>query len=165
MAERELAAELAWSRRAGPARALSREETHVELRHVHLPKLADADLVTWDVDEATVVETATPATDERTFDRGVSEGDEWDDVLAHDPDGRRRSVLTILESRGGSLGRADLAHEVAAREADGEPSTETVEEVLVTLHHVHLPKLEAAGLVEYDAAEGTASSTDHRGSQ
>lgn len=45
------------------------------------------------------------------------------------------------------------------RDSDGEPDAEA--DLLVTLHHVTLPALEAAGLVAYDAERGTVTGTDH----
>lgn len=164
--ERELASELAGPPGAGPDRMRSRREAHIQLRHVHLPKLADAGFVTWDEDDATVTVADHPAVYDRTF-VPVDERDDDDgtDVVEDAPNGRRRTVLTVLESRDGPQERADVAREVAGREAEGEPSFEAVEEILVSLHHVHLPKLAHAGLVEYDPDEGTVSTTANRGRQ
>lgn len=65
-------------------------------------------------------------------------------------DERRRTVLVVLEERG-SISRRGLASAVAEREVPGEPKPDAVEEVLIALHHVHLPRLAAAGLLEYDS--------------
>lgn len=60
---------------------------------------------------------------------------------------RRRAVLTHLRDRGeGVVSLGDLATAVA-----GECSEAPRSDVEVQLHHVDLPKLEAAGLVHYDA--------------
>lgn len=70
-------------------------------------------------------------------------------ILASD---RRRVVLDVLETRCGPLDLDEVAALVAAEEHDfGNPTDETVERTAVSLHHVHLPKLEAAGVVRYDA--------------
>lgn len=168
--EEELAARVARSSGAGTAPTTSREEAHVRLRHVDLPKLADAGLVAWDEDDGTVTAAAYPPPYDGTglHDSAFGRVDEREDdegtaVAVNVPEGRRGAVLTILESRNAPQRRDDLAREVAAREADGEPSTEVVEEVQVTLHHVHLPKLDDAGLIDYDADEGMVSATDHGG--
>jgi DNA-binding transcriptional ArsR family regulator len=62
---------------------------------------------------------------------------------------RRRHVLSYLRERTGSVSVDDLASQVIARELlEGGPvDPESVE---ATLRHVHLPKLDAAGLLEYD---------------
>lgn len=77
----------------------------------------------------------------------------------------RRQLLRILYERApDSLTRRDLAtcfipgsHE---NPEDLEPS-EAVQQVLLTLHHTHLPKLEAAGLIDQDSDRGTVTITDH----
>lgn len=62
---------------------------------------------------------------------------------------RRRTVLSVLAGRSGPLDVRELARAVAERGHD-DPSDEVVEDVHVTLHHVHLPKLAAVSLVDYD---------------
>lgn len=70
-------------------------------------------------------------------------------VLASD---RRRVALDVLDTRRGPLDLDDLAALVAAEEHDRDtPTDKTVEQTAISLHHVHLPKLEAAGVVRYDA--------------
>lgn len=76
---------------------------------------------------------------------------------------RRRTVLTILADRQSSMGIKELATAVAAREKETAPATlseSTVHEVHVTLHHVHLPKLDDVALVDYDRDERTVETTD-----
>lgn len=72
------------------------------------------------------------------------------DALA---DQHRRHVLSCLLEEGRAIGLVDLAWAIAEHEADG-PGTdiaaETVREIETSLYHVHVPKLEAAGVVEYD---------------
>lgn len=70
-------------------------------------------------------------------------------VLAHSR--RRRILALLLEHR--SLTVADVADELAAAEADAplsETAPQTVTDVYVTLHHVHVPKLVDSGLIEHD---------------
>lgn len=66
-------------------------------------------------------------------------------------DERRRLVLAVLRERDAPVSESELARFVAAREAEDSPNATTPadrERVQLTLHHVHLPHLEAAGLVE-----------------
>lgn len=77
--------------------------------------------------------------------------------LVADP--RRRHVLrSLLETESESMALRDLAGEVAARE-HAEPPAEvsdiTRERTSITLHHNHLAKLDATGLVGYDRADHT----------
>jgi len=66
-------------------------------------------------------------------------------------DGRRRFVIGALESCGGSLALADLAAEVADRDEGTDASvSEHVRRVEIELYHVHVPKLAAVGLVQFD---------------
>lgn len=86
--------------------------------------------------------------------------DELFDVLT---EARRRSVLSILEGRRTSMEVEELAHAVAVRENDVASATvseATAHEVHVTLHHVHLPKLDEATLVNYDRDDRTVAPTD-----
>jgi len=69
---------------------------------------------------------------------------------------RRRLALAVLEKRSSRLDLADLAADVAERERG---SDATVREVRIDLHHAHLPKLAAAGVVDYDPATHTVAPT------
>ena len=56
------------------------------------------------------------------------------------------------------MAAADLAVEVAAREAEttvDEVTLEIVKRVHLSLHHSHVPKLADANLVRFDADRGT----------
>lgn len=72
------------------------------------------------------------------------------DVLAHQ---RRRAALGCLVDHSQAIALADLAQDVAVRENE-EPITEIpkaeIQEIRLVLYHQHLPKLVAAGAVEYD---------------
>lgn len=59
---------------------------------------------------------------------------------------RRRAVLATLDDRAASVDLDDLAAQVATQEGD-EADTDQIK---ITLHHVHLPKLADAGVIEYD---------------
>ena len=66
---------------------------------------------------------------------------------------RRRAVLRHLRREGGTVRVHDVAEQVAAREHDTPVQALTPaerERVSVSLYHSHLPKLDEAGVVEYD---------------
>lgn len=69
-------------------------------------------------------------------------------------DPRRRHVVDVLEDRSTPVSLDDLASRLAMRERsmDGDGTANaTVEDVAISLHHVHLPRLASAGIVIYDA--------------
>lgn len=69
-------------------------------------------------------------------------------LLEHD---RRKSTLSVLKSAGGAESFDDLVTDVAATEGFSfPPSDEHSEDVAVSLHHCHLPKLAESDLVNYD---------------
>lgn len=71
------------------------------------------------------------------------------DVLA---DERRRHVLYyLIEHAGGEAGVADVAAHLRSVESSA-PSADP-ETIRTELHHRHLPRMEEAGLVDYDAPE------------
>lgn len=77
------------------------------------------------------------------------EGDQLSEVLAALADRRRRYALYYLRECGGANVDA-VAERVVALERERTDADPTVEQVRTMLHHVHLPALRAAALVEYD---------------
>ncbi|WP_135805320.1 DUF7344 domain-containing protein [Halorussus marinus] len=76
---------------------------------------------------------------------------------------RRRYVVDYLLAREGLAELRDLSRTVAARENDKRPEAVTAEErrrAYNALQQVHLPKMDDAGLVEYDADRSTLAATD-----
>jgi hypothetical protein len=81
----------------------------------------------------------------------------------HDPDRvfgalahrYRRSVLTALIERDERVPLAELAEHVATGGGPGGDArtVESTDRVAVLLHHVHLPKLDGFGLVDYDGED------------
>lgn len=70
-------------------------------------------------------------------------------------DERRRTVLDVLDGRSAPLHFEELASVVAEREAaGGAVAADARREVVVALHHNHLPRLADFGLVGYDRASG-----------
>lgn len=80
---------------------------------------------------------------------------------------RRRLAVRVLAERDCPLAVADLARAVARRErtadegADGTPVRPRPKTVATQLHHRHVPKLVAAGLVERDPERGTVELVVH----
>lgn len=76
---------------------------------------------------------------------------------------RRRFVLHYLKQIEGSVELGDLAQQVAAWEY--ETTTDAVssaqrKRVYTTLQQTHLPKMDEAGILTFDADEGVINSTD-----
>lgn len=79
-------------------------------------------------------------------------------------DQRRRHVLTCLLDHGQAIALSELAADVAGRETGPgrnevpphasesrmEVSEDRVQRLTASLYHVHIPKLVAAGVVDYD---------------
>lgn len=75
---------------------------------------------------------------------------------------RRRRVLTYLsETAADAVALTDLIAAVVAREPDPEGEIDHYEVVAIDVYHTHLPKLEAAGLLEYDARSRTVRYYGH----
>lgn len=74
-------------------------------------------------------------------------------VALSDP--RRRYVLHILAEAEESLTLLDLAREIVRMERDDadDVDEEETEQVLITLYHIHVPKLADAGFVRYNTDE------------
>lgn len=167
VAEEDLAIHLAAAEQGQPlvdAVAEDVQSLRIDLAHVQLPALDDAGLVERDEADATVTTTNHPAFQDPMFASVVeTEANGWDDVLASLASERRQIALSELEDRDVPMARADLACEIAACETDegADPDSETVADLLASLHHVHLPKLDDAGLVEYDTADGTVAYVGH----
>lgn len=89
-------------------------------------------------------------------DDGVVFFDRLFDILS---ERRRRSVLLHLQ-KNGEMTTDSLAAMVAADEEDATADTvaeDAVDSVRIELFHRHLPKLDDAGFVEYDAEAGVVS--------
>lgn len=85
--------------------------------------------------------------------RGLST-DEALDVLS---DRRRRHLLTTLHQVETPERLSSLTRSLAVAE---DWSGDDVKRLHVRLHHCHVPKLEAAGIVSYDADDGTVDLTE-----
>ena len=72
-------------------------------------------------------------------------------------DRRRRYALHYLSQKVGAVELGDIAEHVALWE--GDTSRDQFERVCTGLFHVHLPRLEDAGVVRYDATRETLELT------
>lgn len=72
---------------------------------------------------------------------------EWHQLLA---DEQRRLTIAFLIDRPNSIGLEELATEIATSEIGSNPDSAVVDRVAMSLHHVHLPKLDQGGVLDYD---------------
>lgn len=141
----------------------ARDAMLVTLRHWHLPQLDSEEFVTYDPEDAAVALSDHPMLDEPWVTDLIVDGPETpshtrDGVLDALASARRRTVLSVLADHDGAVSVSGLAARVAAREDEKSPPEVTEHEradVLTTLHHVHLPKLAGADLIEHDGSEET----------
>jgi DNA-binding transcriptional ArsR family regulator len=136
-----------------------RDRVAATLHHTHVPKLREAGLVTT---EAVATESfVTPTgwvSDGRAFDAieaAFDTGDTDEVVATLLADEDRRRAVAALRTMEGPVALADLAEALAEGAADGAADGTTPAEgattaTTVSLHHSHLPKLDDAGVVDYD---------------
>ncbi len=103
-------------------------------------------------------------TDQRPADESTSEPTDHPDRLPKDvlfdilSVSRRREVLKYLDENEGEATLGPLAEHVAAIENDvtvAELSADQRKRVYVALYQVHLPKMDDAGIIDYDKSRGT----------
>ncbi|WP_408958682.1 hypothetical protein [Natrinema sp. 74] len=145
-----------------------RQRALVDLHHRQLPYLTDVGLLE-QTDDGEISLAAHRAFDIPGLETAVSAGqveeaDDLDRLFEALADERRRTVLSVLENQYHPIATETLARDVAAQEGDTterEVSDDRVEEVQASLVHVHLPMLNEATLVSYDATTGQASYEGH----
>lgn len=79
---------------------------------------------------------------------------------------RRRMLLYYLRQHDGSATVRELAEQIAALENDvavEDLGRQQRKRVYVSLYQTHVPKLEEAGIIEYDDAEGEVRLTNRAG--
>lgn len=74
-------------------------------------------------------------------------------VALSDP--RRREVIRLLDEADESMSLMDLAREIVRREGEESQPVDEAElkQVLISLYHIHVPKLADAGFVRYNRDE------------
>lgn len=138
------------------------EEVYATLRHAHLPKLEAANLISRSNGEITA--TQHPALRDPKFETMIeTDVPGWDGILGCLADKHRRIVLSTLHGHDAPMDRSELAGPVARSERTDEVTGNgnSIGEVLQELHHVHLPALDQAGLIEYDRDSGQVSYLGH----
>jgi len=64
---------------------------------------------------------------------------------------RRRTTLAALAELGAPVDLDELATAVSKRERESPAADEaTIDRIAVRLHHLHLPKMDALGVLDYD---------------
>lgn len=110
------------------------------------------------------LEASRPGTDSS---RGSAPPEDLNAAFAALDHPRRRFLVSALTARDGEQPLASLAADLAAWEADQpreDVSTEARQRCRIALHHVHIPKLAAFGIVDYDTdGEPTVRAADTDG--
>lgn len=136
-----------------------RHTVETTLFHCHLPKLEEFGLVESTDDQITLTDDA-PDVEAMGLLDVPEEADDLFDALASD---QRRAMLAVLAAAG-ELTVDDLAatvtdDDVAGPDAEFPAADSSRMEIL--LHHRHLPKLDAVGLVDYDHDSGVVEFDGH----
>lgn len=79
------------------------------------------------------------------------------DVLT---DEARCYAIEYLAMETGSVSLDDLVGFVTAASASGQGTPQTRERTEIRFHHIHLPKMDAAGLLDYDPDDRTVTPTE-----
>lgn len=93
----------------------------------------------------------------------VGDQSELDTVFELCSDGQRRVVLAILAAEQRALTTDDLAKAIVKHTHQKpleEISGETISRIKIALYHTHLPKVEAAGLIDFDPDREVAEPTE-----
>lgn len=145
------------------------EQMRIELHHVHLPHLEAVGLVDYSTDNGTLNITDHPAFEDAGIVKVISgaasaDTDSLDTLFEMLANPRRRTILDALSHQLGPIHTETLAREVGAKEqgtAEAALSPEGVHDILVSLHHAHLPALASAGLIQHDSNNRTVKYSGH----
>lgn len=174
MARQDLATYLAAVHHETPRAQLSNadiEQALLNCHHTHIPKLDAAELLEFGTDRESGHDTVSISGHRAFEDAGIidairtrTDNASCDALFRALADPRRRTILASLNHQFQPIQKETLAREVGAREqglAESDVATATVEGILATLHHSHLPQLSEADLIEYDRDEPTVAYTGH----
>ncbi|NGM70872.1 hypothetical protein G6M89_18010 [Natronolimnobius sp. AArcel1] len=162
----DLAYEIAAVTNDKPLAAVTDDEhqrTRIDCQHRVLPALKDAGVIA-DQNGTLVATDALPDATVDTIRTGNAHASsaELDAVFSGLADERRRTMLAVLVDQIDTVSVDALARAVAQLETSTDDVTaETVDNVRVSLVHVHLPMLADAGLVEYDTETGRVIAADN----
>ncbi|WP_410765885.1 hypothetical protein [Haloferax sp. DFSO60] len=135
-------------------KSLSPDSVAIELHHTHLPKLVAAGLITVDEDRGVLSLRTHPDVDggPLTKQRLTAVGQaQWDVLATIHTDSQRSELLKRLDQSEGTETLSAVA--TALAEANTPESVPACpDEIAISLHHYHLPVLEEAGVVTYDAS-------------
>ncbi|MFB6175540.1 MAG: hypothetical protein ABEI99_00045 [Halobaculum sp.] len=142
------------------------ERVHRLLYHQDLPLLDSVSLVDWDRRGETVRRTDHAVYTDPTFRAVIDDEDaHWDDILPNLADTRRRRLLRILSDSEDRTAVDTLATKLLVSEVtdEGEAtvSADCFDTLRVELHHVHLPKLDDSGLIDWNRDEETVAYVGH----
>lgn len=88
----------------------------------------------------------------------VADSTSLHEILANS---RRRHALDILGKSDSPLALADLATDIADREASTPEGEKThAQQIHLHLYHTHIPKMEDKGIVQYDSDRRTVALTE-----
>ena len=138
------------------AESVGIERIRIRLHHIDLPKLAAAGLVQWDRTRETVQLADSPVVNSSKFELLLNNPEiESDRLFSSLADDQQRVLLDTLTSSGGKLRLDTLARKMSERDVNRMPGP--AEEIEIRLHHALLPRLDEAGIVEYDVRERDVS--------
>ena len=151
--ELDLAVEVAAREGDGRPDASEVDRVRTTLVHSHLPKLERAGLIRRGPDGRVALTADSPVRTPR-FQMLLRTAGSWDADVEVLSDRRRREILSVLSESRGQLDIDELADRLAAADRASTGGADE-SDVRVSLHHVHLPKLASAGIVEYDPERRT----------
>lgn len=140
-----------------------RQRTSAALHHSHLPRLAEAGFVEMEREQDANYVRPDEDVDAATLEsiEELADHESGETVLEVLADPERRRVAASLARADEPVSVTGLAESMAADGGDALVGGGTsVESIRVSLHHIHLPRLEDAGLVEYDSADARVTTVD-----